>query len=108
MDCSPGRENWSVSRRWMGGGFPHPVRGLHGTPTGILHQEGKAEGYEADQGADIERLVHAEDKHLSHRVENDGELIPLSGRDDRRNRLHPSFPYQLGDLVTNGVVPNGE
>ena len=73
---------------------------------GILHQEGESEGDEADQGADVERLVDAEDKHLSHRVENDGKLIPHSGRDDRRDDLHPSVAHQLDDLVADGAIRN--
>src|SRR5687767_329757 len=79
---SPRRGCRSVGRHWTRGGFPYAVRGLHGTRPGILHQEGKPEGNEADQGPDVEGLVHAEDKHLSHRVENDGKLISHRGRDD--------------------------
>src|SRR5215211_3099793 len=102
----PRRGRRSVGGRGMRGGFPHAVRGMYGAPGGIPHQEGESEGDEADRSADVERLVHAEDKHLSHRVEYDGKLIAHPGRDDRRDHLHASIAHKLDELIADGVISN--
>src|SRR5215212_261337 len=68
-----------VRGRSVRGGLAHAIDRRHGASRGVLHEEGHSESDEADQGAHIERFMHAEDKNLSHRIENDGKLIPRRG-----------------------------
>src|SRR5829696_9504982 len=106
MALGPGRGKRSVGGHGMRGGFPHTVRGMYSARRRIPHQEGKSQRDEADRGADVERLVHAQHKHVSHRVENEGKLIAHPWRDDRRDHFHTSLSHELDELLANCAVTN--